>query len=261
MFSSLQTRYRRPYIISIEGNIGAGKSTLLHNMKQQWEHAGWNIVFMQEPVDIWNTVCDEDGKTILEKYYNDPSKYSFSFQIMAYSTRLAMLQNTIRDHPNCDIIICERSLEADRNIFANMLYHDGNMEHINHQIYELLYKNTAEQYAVDGIVYLDATPETCLDRIHVRGRGGENKISLEYLTQCCDYYNKWLVEETNEPRKFPLLQLDTNACATYKTSDDIGYVWIKQIETFIEQNCMIKKELCKPSTVYGGWTDADLYYS
>lgn len=235
MFS---TQRRRPYIISIEGNIGAGKSTLLHNMKQQWEHAGWNVVFMQEPVDIWNTVQDEQGKTVLEKYYNDPSKYSFSFQIMAYSTRLAMLQNTIRDHPECDVIICERSLEADRNIFASMLFADGLMEHVNHQIYELLYANTAKQYAVDGIVYLDATPDTCLERIHVRNRDGESNISIDYLSQCCNYYNKWLVEAETNP--FPLLQLDTNPCATYKNMDDIGYEWIRQIEGFIETKVINK---------------------
>lgn len=259
MFSTQQQQHqrRRPYIVSIEGNIGAGKSTLLHNMKQQWEHAGWNVVFMQEPVDIWNTVCDEEGKTVLEKYYNDPAKYAFSFQIMAYSTRLAMLQNTIRDNPNCDIVICERSLEADRNIFANMLFDDKCMEPINHQIYELLYTNTAGQYAVDGIVYLDATPETCLDRIHVRNRGGESKISIDYLGQCCNYYNKWLVSPTNAPT-FPLLQLDTNPTATYQNTDDIGFEWIRQIETFIENRVMKTKTENTDCTV---WNNAELYYS
>lgn len=250
----------RPYIVSIEGNIGAGKSTLLHNMKQQWEHAGWNVVFMQEPVDIWNTVRDEDGKTILEKYYSDPVKYAFPFQIMAYSTRLAMLQNTIRDHPHCDVIICERSLEADRNIFANMLFDDKYMEHVNHQIYELLYTNTAGQYAVDGIVYLDANPETCLERIHIRNRGGESKISIDYLAQCCHYYNKWLVSPENESaRTFPLLQLDTNATASYQHPDDIGLQWIRQIENFIETRVMQPRE--PTIATYGGWTDTELFYS
>jgi deoxyadenosine/deoxycytidine kinase len=257
MFSSNTQQRRRPYILSIEGNIGAGKSTLLHHMKTQWANSGWNVVFMQEPVDIWNTVRDEDGNTILEKYYNDPTKYSFSFQIMAYSTRLAMLQNTIRDHPECDVLICERSLEADCNIFADMLFDDKCMEHVNHQIYKLLYNNTAKQYAVDGIVYLDATPETCLERIHVRNRGGESKIGLDYLAQCSHYYNKWLVDGTNE---FPLLQLDTNQTATYQDRSDVGFQWIQQIEEFMERVCQ-RNRLSKPASVYGGWTDADLYYS
>ena len=41
---------------------------------------------VKEPVDIWETVRDEDGKTILEKFYQDSKKYAFQFQVMALTT-------------------------------------------------------------------------------------------------------------------------------------------------------------------------------
>ena len=57
-------------IISIEGNIGSGKSTLVEGLKQKYK-AQEHICFLQEPVDEWSCVRDNDGKTILEKYYGN----------------------------------------------------------------------------------------------------------------------------------------------------------------------------------------------
>ena len=79
-----------PIIISIEGNIGSGKSTLLERLKEVCQ-LDPSICFIQEPVDIWNTIKDSSGETILEKYYDDQHKYAFSFQMMAYITRLSVL--------------------------------------------------------------------------------------------------------------------------------------------------------------------------
>ena len=94
-------------IYSIEGNIGSGKSTLVKMMKEQTKSD--NVIFVQEPVDIWNTIKDDNNETILEKYYKDQEKYAFSFQIMAYISRISILRKTIKKHPNA-IIITERSV-------------------------------------------------------------------------------------------------------------------------------------------------------
>lgn len=98
----------RHKIISIEGNIGSGKSTLLGNVKKALA-GNPNIVFLKEPVDDWEKIRDKEGSTMLQKFYADQEKYSFSFQMMAYVSRLALLRDTIRENPNA-IIISERSL-------------------------------------------------------------------------------------------------------------------------------------------------------
>ena len=103
-------------IYSIEGNIGSGKSTLVKMMKEQTS----NVVFVKEPVDVWNTIKDNNNETILEKYYKNQEKYAFSFQIMAYISRISILRKTIKKNPN-DIIITERSVLTDKNVFAKML--------------------------------------------------------------------------------------------------------------------------------------------
>ena len=84
-----------PYIISIEGNIGSGKSTFLTYLKKYINgvnmNGNSNIQFIQEPVDEWNEIKDSNGESILEKFYNNQKEYAFSFQIMAYITRLRKL--------------------------------------------------------------------------------------------------------------------------------------------------------------------------
>ena len=37
-------------------------------------------------------ITDENGITILEKFYENPTKYGFSFQIMAYISRLNIMK-------------------------------------------------------------------------------------------------------------------------------------------------------------------------
>ena len=109
-------------VISIEGNIGSGKSTLLSHLKQSLSAENVpQIIFLQEPVDEWENIKDEQGNTMIQKFYGDQTKYSFSFQMMAYISRLALLKKSIEENPSA-IIITERSLFTDKFVFAKMLY-------------------------------------------------------------------------------------------------------------------------------------------
>ena len=53
--------------------------------------------FLEEPVDVWSSIHDKNGKNILEKYYADQTKYAFSFQMMAYISRLSLLRKAIKN--------------------------------------------------------------------------------------------------------------------------------------------------------------------
>ena len=60
----------------IEGNIGSGKSTLLENLRKQYTNHT-HIIFLQEPVDEWEKIKDNEGNTMLKKFYANQEKYSF----------------------------------------------------------------------------------------------------------------------------------------------------------------------------------------
>jgi len=220
----------KPIIISIEGNIGSGKSTILEKL-QDFMKDNNRIVFLKEPVDIWETIKDTNtGENILQKFYNNQNKYAFPFQVMAYASRLSMIRNTIKNCNDIDIIICERSLAADKHIFAKMLYDDGKIDDINYQIYNKFYNMFEEEFKLDGIVYIDADAEICSERINKRCRAGESNISLEYLQKCKSYHHDWLTNTNTN-----VLNINANVNVTYNISDptDLGSEWLYKIRSFI----------------------------
>ena len=111
-------------IVSIEGNIGSGKSTLLANLRETYKNDA-NIIFLKEPVDEWEKIKDENGITILEKFYSDQNKYSFPFQMMAYVSRLKVLRDELKNiqfsEDKKTIIITERSLHTDKMVLSIFL--------------------------------------------------------------------------------------------------------------------------------------------
>jgi deoxycitidine kinase/deoxyguanosine kinase len=221
----------RPRIYSIEGNIGSGKTTIIENLQKTFENNP-NVIFIREPVDIWQTIQDANGETILSKFYKDPAKYAFTFQVMAYSTRLSMLRDVIRQNPLCEIIICERSLDADKYIFEKMLYADGLIDEVSHQIYQRFYGEFQDEFQLAGIVYIDADAEVCKGRIEKRARVGEETVALDYLEKCQRYHEAWL---SDKELNAAVLKIKTNEDVTYDLTcpNDKGLVWMMQIVEFI----------------------------
>jgi len=179
-------------LVSIEGNIGAGKTTLISKLKAKYEERD-DILFLEEPIDVWNTIQDENGKNILQNFYKNLGKYAFAFQVMAYTTRLQLMKKTIENAPRTvKVIVMERSLEADANIFAKMLFEEGIMNRLEYQIYLLIARDNWEDYGVDGIIWLRTEANECYSRIQSRNREGEEGIDLAYLRKCEEYHLEWL---------------------------------------------------------------------
>ena len=195
----------KPLLYSIEGNIGAGKTTFLRAIEQSLcEQGRTDIRIIYEPVDTWSKIKDDQDKTILQNFYENPVKYAFAFQIMAFTSRLHLLRSEIAKYPDCKIFLCERSLEADAHVFAKMLFEDGRMDSMSYQIYRQLYENSICEYAVDKTVYLRMSPEVCMERIRIRNREGEETISLEYLQKCNAYHEDWLMRTEDDNKKILL---------------------------------------------------------
>jgi deoxyadenosine/deoxycytidine kinase len=177
-------------IISIEGNIGSGKSTLLSKLQEEFKD-NTNIVFLKEPVDEWETIRDENGITMLEKFYENQEKYSFPFQMMAFISRLSLLKDSIKKNSGA-IFITERSLYTDKMVFAKMLYDIGKIELINYKIYLKWFDTFISECAVNHIIYVKTDPDICFNRIVKRSRTGESNIPLEYLKNCHIYHENML---------------------------------------------------------------------
>ena len=211
------------YIFSIEGNIGSGKSTLVKKLKKTFDNIdNIKIIFLQEPVSVWENIKDKNGKNIIEKYYENQKKYAFSFQMMAYISRIHQIKEVLKTNKNV-IIISERSIFTDKEIFAKMLYDDDKIEEIEYNIYLKWFDEFVKDIPISGIIYVKTNPKICEKRVIKRNRKGET-IPLEYLQNCHNYHENWLNNES-----LPVLKLDGNNDFIDKLPD----TWLETINIFV----------------------------
>ena len=212
-------------IFSLEGNIGSGKSTILRQIKQRLS-GNPSIIFLQEPVTEWEKIQDSSGITILEKFYANQEKYAFSFQMMAYISRLSLLKKTIRENPGCHIVT-ERSINTDKNVFAKMLHEDDKIEEVNYQIYQNWFDEFIDDTMINGIIYIKATGQTCFDRVKKRSRTGESNIPLEYLERCGNEHDNWIIHNYNGPKLVIDVNINTDEHPNQST------IWLDSIVNFL----------------------------
>ena len=213
-----------PLVYSIEGNIGTGKSTFLEKLKEHYKD-DTGICFLEEPTQVWDTIKDKAGITILEKYYQKQQRYAFSFQMMAFISRLTGLKDALKND-KYDIIIMERSLFTDCNVFAKMLYDDKKIEDIEYTIYKKWYNDFMKELPPISFIYLRTDPIISLKRVNERNREGET-IPLEYLENCHKYHDNWLLNDNTAP----LLKIDANV--DIHNNPEIILSWINSTELFI----------------------------
>ena len=216
-------------ILSIEGNIGSGKSTVINTLKEYYksnEKGNDKVYFLEEPVSEWVEIKDSDGKNIIEKFYENQEHYSFSFQMMAYISRLAMLKQAIKHckEKGIKLIICERSLQTDKNVFCKMLHDSGKIEDINFQIYNKWFSEFITEIPLIYYVYIKTEPKIAHERVLKRNRKGEN-ISVEYLEMCSTYHDNWLIE--NGTRNSIVINGNEVSSRTFEKTNEIINKFIK----------------------------------
>ena len=214
----------RSIIVSVEGNIGSGKSTNVDDLKQYFDNKKReDIIFVEEPVSEWNSVVDIDGTPILANFYKDQKQYAFRLQMLAYISRLTLLRDVAKK--GYKYIITERCVGTDRNVFSKMLYDKGDIAHDEYTIYNKWHEEFSKDVPISAIVYIRASPETCLSRVNIRAREGEN-IPIEYLEECQRYHEEWI-----EGENVPKLYIDANT--DFKKNPEYKDEILKKIDDFI----------------------------
>jgi deoxyadenosine/deoxycytidine kinase len=216
-------------IISIEGNIGVGKTTLMQIMKKKYS----NIAdFVEEPVGIWESIVDENGKNLLENYYEDKKRWAYLFQNLVCISRFDILIDILKKSKK-QIIVLDRSLKADCEIFAKMLFDTGYMNRVEwfaYQQWSVLCEKYIDSQTNLNIIYLDSNPNTASVRIKKRGRDAEKNISIEYLELINDYHDQWL-NNLGPNDRLLILKADSN----FENIDDIQNSFMQKIDEFIEK--------------------------
>ncbi|XP_077111427.1 deoxycytidine kinase 2 [Ranitomeya variabilis] len=222
--------HKRSKKLSIEGNIAAGKSTFVRILEQASDD--WEVV--PEPIAKWCNVqtaeneheelstSQKSGGNLLQMLYDKPTRWAYTFQTYACLSRVRAQLKPVSpklreaEHP---VQFFERSVYSDRYIFASSLFESGNINETEWAIYQdwhtWLLKQFEGEIELDGIIYLRATPQKCMGRLHSRGREEEQGIELEYLESLHYKHEKWLYDRTSQVdfeslRHTPILVLDVN---------------------------------------------------
>ena len=150
--------------IGISGLIGAGKTTLATALAKVL-----NLPVYYEPVA---------DNIYLADYYKDMSKYAFGLQVYLLNRRFKQHQQIVwQGHGG----VQDRTIYEDA-VFAKMLCRAGHLEERDYQTYISLFNNMSNFMKKPNIiVHLDVSPEESLRRVHMRERGCESGMTLEFL--------------------------------------------------------------------------------
>jgi deoxyadenosine/deoxycytidine kinase len=216
-------------LVSFDGNIGSGKSTMMKKAHDFYRNSA-NVIFAEEPIGKWNQIKDKNGTEMLKLFYQDQEKHAFKFQIMAFVSRLAGLREIVKANPGKNIvIITERSLYTDKEIFAKMLYDQGKMTDVEHQIYLTLFDEFACEFEVNKVVYIRTDPVKCHQRINIRAREGEELIPLAYLEECHKYHEEFLDLDRGLFKDQMVLDGNNDIYLNPQVADE----WMRQIDASI----------------------------
>ncbi|MGL4534298.1 MAG: deoxynucleoside kinase [Fusobacteriaceae bacterium] len=163
-------------MIYIDGVVGVGKSTLA---KIVAEKLGKKL--FKEPVF---------ENPILDKFYYDKKRYSFSLQVFLLNKRLELIKESIATGSG----VFDRSIYCDK-IFADILHTDGDLSTDEFNLYLELSENMFKYIEKPKlIVYLETSVDNAVDRIKSRGRDFEQVMPRDYWEKLNNHYREYFDE-------------------------------------------------------------------
>lgn len=198
----LMSPSKRPFRVSVEGNIGAGKSTLIKHFSDMQ-----GIETYPEPIAWWRNL---EGHNLLELLYKDIHKWHNVFQTYVQLTRLNIQMSP--PPSGTKVQLYERSVQNNRFCFVEQAHEHGLMHDADYYILDRWYRWIRDNVdiSLDLIVYLRSTPEIVFERTKARGRPEETGVTLQYLTQLHNAHEQWLMTHSDRFNNVPVLILDAD---------------------------------------------------
>ncbi|KAL8576618.1 hypothetical protein ACOMHN_025093 [Nucella lapillus] len=189
------------FTVSVEGNIGCGKTTLLEYFKDSPI-----VEALGEPIEKWTSI---QGKhNALQLLYEDPKRWSFSFNMYAQLTRVQM---HMKEHTK-PIKLLERSLYSTRHCFVENSYRNNIINGMEYTIlnkwFDWLVKS--QKADLDLIVYVRADPEICYERVKKRSRKEEACVPFSLIKDLHDLHEEWLIDQKHVLSPARVIVLDAN---------------------------------------------------
>ena len=176
-----------PRYIAIDGPIGVGKTTLTHLLAQELTARSILEEFEDNP--------------FLREFYRDRDRVAFQTQIYFLLARFKQ-QESLRQPDLFQRAMVSDYLFAKDRIFAYLNLNEHELA-LYEKIYDLLRPQLVQP---DLVIYLKAPPEVLLQRLRQRGRDFETLVTLDYLADLLQAYNRFF-HHYNET---PFLEIETS---------------------------------------------------
>lgn len=167
------------YIV-VEGPIGVGKTTLARKIAAAFDAQA----MLEQP----------QSNPFLTKFYRDSVRYALPAQLSFLLQRLGQLRDLAHIDLTNTRVVSDSLLEKDP-LFARLTLDDDEFN-----LYQLLFNQLRPQArAPDLVIYLQAHPDTLIERVLKRGVQMEEGISALYLSRLCESYSRFFYDYQSAP--------------------------------------------------------------
>jgi deoxyadenosine/deoxycytidine kinase len=192
----LPEKYR--YIV-VEGPIGVGKTTLARAIS---EASG--AALMLE---------DSDANPFLPRFYENAERYALPAQLFFLFQRIDQVAALNQSDLFRRATVGDFMLEKDP-LFARLNLKDEEL-----RLYEQIYSHLKPQAPEpDLVIYLQATPETLVERVQRRAIAYEKNIPDAYLAGLAETYTRFFYQYAGAP----LLIVNSDRLNFVESTDDLG---------------------------------------
>jgi deoxyadenosine/deoxycytidine kinase len=152
----------RPRYLVVEGPIGVGKTSL--------------VDLLAERLGARKLLEVAEDNPFLPQFYKDPQRYAFQTQLWFLLNRFRQQQELTQFDLFHQTLIADYLFAKDR-IFAYLTLEDHELA-LYERVHALLQVHVPTP---DLVIFLQASTETLLQRIALRGKGYEREIPQRYL--------------------------------------------------------------------------------